>query len=213
MGRNLTTTRSEVFGFVEKGTTCRVCGRNVDDGRAKHCSDYCKHIVTAVMQLLNWNSVRRRIIDRDDATCQVCGFRQDWLNRGYDHLRRICEERIPDRPEGTPLTEYHELSEEEHRREREALQEWREQRNAVIEEVYGLEWENRIQWPAPETRLEVDHITPISEGGHPFDPGNLVTLCEDCHQEKTAAEASARAKTPSANELNESIFEYVEGGD
>lgn len=32
---------------------------------------------------------------------------------------------------------------------------------------------------------EVDHITPISDDGHPFDERNLLTLCSDCHTEKT----------------------------
>lgn len=32
--------------------------------------------------------------------------------------------------------------------------------------------------------LEVDHIKPVSRGGHPFDPRNLQTLCEPCHDLK-----------------------------
>jgi hypothetical protein len=32
--------------------------------------------------------------------------------------------------------------------------------------------------------LEVDHIKPVSRGGHPFDPRNLQTLCEPCHDIK-----------------------------
>ena len=31
--------------------------------------------------------------------------------------------------------------------------------------------------------LEKHHVLPISEGGHPFDPANLFTLCFFCHQE------------------------------
>lgn len=42
--------------------------------------------------------------------------------------------------------------------------------------------------------LEVDHITPISKGGHPFDPKNLQTLCEDCHQEKGLSERDFRGE-------------------
>ncbi|MCY4508425.1 MAG: HNH endonuclease signature motif containing protein, partial [Acidobacteria bacterium] len=36
--------------------------------------------------------------------------------------------------------------------------------------------------------LEVDHITPISEGGAPFDLANLQSLCRDCHIDKTRRE-------------------------
>lgn len=31
---------------------------------------------------------------------------------------------------------------------------------------------------------EVDHIIPLDDGGHPFDPDNLQRLCPDCHDEK-----------------------------
>jgi len=37
---------------------------------------------------------------------------------------------------------------------------------------------------ADEYRLHVHHIEPISEGGPPFDPENLVTLCPGCHGKK-----------------------------
>ena len=38
-------------------------------------------------------------------------------------------------------------------------------------------------------RLEVDHITPISKGGDPWDPGNLQVLCRSpCHMAKSRAE-------------------------
>jgi len=84
-----------------------------------------------------------------------------------------------------------------------ALSEWRERRDE-LHDRYGKPHERAYE-------LEVDHITPLSEGGHPFDPGNLQTLCTDCHQDKSAQEASERAEqaTPSAAELNESLFEYI----
>jgi 5-methylcytosine-specific restriction protein A len=34
----------------------------------------------------------------------------------------------------------------------------------------------------------VDHIKPISKGGEPFDWDNLQSLCETCHNRKTAIE-------------------------
>lgn len=40
---------------------------------------------------------------------------------------------------------------------------------------------------------EVDHITPIIEGGDPFDPENLRTICDECHKRETAALAARRA--------------------
>lgn len=40
--------------------------------------------------------------------------------------------------------------------------------------------------------LEVDHIEPISKGGHPFDPRNLQTLCQPCHGQKGTDEVDYR---------------------
>lgn len=45
---------------------------------------------------------------------------------------------------------------------------------------------------APST--EVDHVTPVSEGGDPWAEGNLMGVCEPCHKAKSAAEASDRMR-------------------
>ena len=37
-------------------------------------------------------------------------------------------------------------------------------------------------------RLEVDHVTPLSRGGAPYDKANLQCLCRSCHIGKSAAE-------------------------
>lgn len=37
-------------------------------------------------------------------------------------------------------------------------------------------------------RLEIDHVIPLQRGGHPTDPGNLQTLCTDCHFQKNMRE-------------------------
>lgn len=44
---------------------------------------------------------------------------------------------------------------------------------------------------------EVDHITPLSQGGAQDDPANLQTLCTPCHDRKTRAEASQRTRRAS----------------
>jgi 5-methylcytosine-specific restriction endonuclease McrA len=113
------------------------------------------------MGMLNWSSIRRRIIDRDDETCQHCG---------YDHTY-----------------------------------ERRARRRDELKERYGDPYEH-------DCGLEVDHIIPVSEGGHPFDPANLQTLCTDCHKHKTARENSERGTTPSREDINKSLFAYVSDG-
>lgn len=57
---------------------------------------------------------------------------------------------------------------------------------------------------------EVDHITPQAEGGTD-DPANLQAICEDCHVEKTKAEAARganrshprRARTSNASDSHQ----------
>lgn len=199
--RNLTTTRSQVFGDVKKGTECRVCGRNVVDGRSKTCSDYCSNLVSAVMGMLNWTSVRRKIIDRDGETCQECGFDYGHERLARDHIRDIIEEKAGDRPESPGLEEVGEMDDYNWDGYYERSQAWRERREQ-LKVRYGDPYEH-------SRGLEVDHITPVSEGGHPFDPANLQTLCEKCHQDKTSQENSDRAQTPSRGDLSESLFDYV----
>lgn len=42
----------------------------------------------------------------------------------------------------------------------------------------------RCQECGHDENLHVHHITPLSEGGRPFDPDNLKTLCKTCHRGK-----------------------------
>ncbi|MFC6770310.1 HNH endonuclease [Halorubrum pallidum] len=203
--RDLTTTRKQVFGDVEPGTECRICGRNVEDGRRKVCSDYCDNIQTAVMGMLNWSSLRRRVIDRDDETCTQCGWDREIRRRAREHIRGLIAEAAGEQPTSPSMKELGEQDDVDWDQHRQRYREWRERRDAA-KDKYG----------DPERdfgrSLEVDHITPIADGGHPFDPGNLQTLCTKCHTEKTAVENSERASTPSRGDLSRELTEFVTDG-
>jgi len=200
-GRDLTTTREQVFGDVEVGTVCRICGRNVTDGRSKTCSDYCNNILSAVMGMLNWSSVRRQIIERDGETCQNCGFDMSRERLARDHIRDIIEEKAGERPESPGLSDDEAWDDFDWDEYHDRVDEWSERRGE-LKERYGDPYER-------SGGLEVDHITRIADGGHPFDPANLQTLCSDCHGDKTARENSEQGQTPSRGELSESLFNYV----
>ena len=45
-------------------------------------------------------------------------------------------------------------------------------------------------------RLEVDHQTPVKDGGQEYDLSNLQTLCFTCHFAKTAAEMGYQPPGP-----------------
>lgn len=53
---------------------------------------------------------------------------------------------------------------------------WKRKRRQIIERDNG-----RCQECGFDQNLHVHHITPLSEGGEPFDENNLVTLCQSCH--------------------------------
>lgn len=204
-GRNLTTTRKQVFGDVDKGSECRICGRPVTDNRSKTCSDYCGNIQSAVMSLLNWSSLRRLVLDRDDQTCQQCGYDQRRERRARDHIRARIDAKCGPRPESPSLETVQngaDIDWDRHLTATDAWREWRERMKARYGDPYDRQRD-----------LEVDHIQPVADGGHPFDPGNLQTLCDQCHEDKTTRENSERGRTPSAAELNESLFDYIDGDD
>jgi len=109
---------------TEKGI-CRVCGEDASARRTRYCSERCSSIASAVQRMFTWSSVRERVLDRDDHTCQNCGA-------------DVSEDASAD--------------------------------------------------------PEVDHIQPVSEDGHPLDERNLITLCGECHGEKTHGDLSVTSE-------------------
>lgn len=149
--------------------TCRVCGRGYDDGRRSYCTDRCKRIARAVQKMYNWESVRDRIIERDNHTCQECGVSKELAQRAMWQIRERIDERNPF-----------------------DVQEENDQHYARYREL-----RDKYNCPAWEVGMfHVDHIEPISAGGHPFEESNLQTLCQACHEEKTARENSRAGKRP-----------------
>lgn len=208
--RDLTTKRSQVFGDVRKGTECRVCGRNVTDGRSKNCSEYCRNIVEAVMQLLNWDSVRRRILKRDDQVCQECGFDFKWYEKGRRHIRQRIKEEIGEPPKSPSILAIGngDVSDEELRQHREQWSEWAQKRDE-LQEQYNYIAGTPDRHP---DHPEVDHITPVSRGGHPFDPRNLITLCNECHKKKTAKDGSLTSKPNQMERPETDLTEFILSG-
>ena len=59
---------------------------------------------------------------------------------------------------------------------------WQRVRHAVLER------DNYVCVICGEWGNEVDHKTPMSKGGEPYEETNLQTLCSECHKDKTFTE-------------------------
>ena len=163
---------------------CRVCNEPVVDGRWNYCSERCREIAQAVQKMFIWDVVREQVLERDNHTCQECGLSYDMAQRAYWQI----EERVKELTD--PL---------------------REQDTGRGVRAY---WELRDRYDPPRFTsgaFHVDHITPISEGGHPFDEQNLQTLCRECHREKTAEENSGSDRP--AEEVTLDDYLAVDGGE
>lgn len=144
--------------------SCRVCADPVVDGRWNYCSRRCRDIAKAVQRMFTWSAVREQVLERDDHTCQHCGLTKERSFIAHWNVHDDIRERA-------------EAVREEHG--------WDAWRRFIDDE------ESRYGLPLYE-RFEVDHIQPISDGGHRFDEANLQTLCKPCHAAKTAAENSTQ---------------------
>lgn len=61
---------------------------------------------------------------------------------------------------------------------------WRHLARVILAERVWCE-----QCGYPTRAVEVDHITPIADGGAELDPANCQALCKPCHTAKTRLEA------------------------
>ncbi len=58
---------------------------------------------------------------------------------------------------------------------------------------------------------EVDHITPLSDGGSEFDLNNCQSLCKSCHMQKTIGEIKDRAVRRRIEEDSKEVLASVAG--
>lgn len=165
---------------------CRVCNEPVVDSRWNYCSERCRKIANAVQRMFTWNEVRDAVLERDGYRCQECGIARFHYRLAKDHIADRVRE----------LAEPLEKDEDESSREYDYYR-W------VTAKKFLRDRYNYMEIGEPPA-FEVDHIQPISKGGHPFDERNLQTLCEDCHKEKTARENSSKEEQPEVT-----LQEYV----
>jgi len=84
--------------FRKNKGLCRVCSEPVSERRTRYCSERCKNIASAVQRMFTWSSVRERILERDDWTCQACGADlsdQSDQDPEVDHIQPISDDGHP----------------------------------------------------------------------------------------------------------------------
>ncbi len=63
--------------------------------------------------------------------------------------------------------------------------------------------EHCLRYEILEPVAVVDHIKEIKDGGEPYDPNNLQSLCHSCHNRKTASERRAREGSNGFKSMND----------
>lgn len=79
---------------------------------------------------------------------------------------------------------------------------WRDK--VRITQLFLFPWCNKceIDGEEPTEAEQVDHIIPLEDGGEPFDPANLQSLCFRCHVIKSADENRKRLKIKKETNAN-----------
>lgn len=166
---------------------------------------------------MSWSSEDRRNLrtsmdtlfpDPGSHTCRVCGRKYDDGRRSYcsDRCKRVANA-VAEMYNWKPVREQV-LERDDHTcqncglsREMAVRAYWQSQ------EIFDDVTDDRVP-DFPIGSFHVDHIEPVSDGGHPFEESNLQVLCEDCHAEKTAEENTLRNDPEERPEIG--LQEYME---
>ena len=129
---------------------------------------------------------------RDRGVCALCGLDVIKVKAEYDEIVKIESDKLLSHlisgfeiPRYRAVTEWIERTRWQARCIMAGCPEGREFAARV-----GIPWSALL---AGRTLWEADHIVPIVDGGDPFDPANLRTLCIACHERETSRQARERA--------------------
>lgn len=180
-------TDREALGLAEGALFCSWCGTSpLPSRRRTWCSDEC---VQAFLVRSDMSTVRRRLEERDNGVCCVCGLDCEAKFRHYsgalrDFFNQHKQYNYPEKgqrfqlPRDTP--------------------EW-----TRFKQEWGV-WHTTY----PNTFWEADHIVPVAEGGGICSLENYRTLCVQCHRRETAELARRLGpKRAAANAIRRSAEE------
>jgi len=72
MSREQVKSITTIFPQTQQGC-CRVCKEECPGRRRTYCSENCKKIANATQKFFLWKTLRKKVLKRDNWTCQECG--------------------------------------------------------------------------------------------------------------------------------------------
>lgn len=99
MTRDIDKSLDDIWGVPyydeeKEARLCRVCGEpagKYDSRLRRYCSYRCKRIAYAVQAMFTWETVRKKVMKRDDYTCQKCGERLPETELVVHHITSLSE--------------------------------------------------------------------------------------------------------------------------
>lgn len=154
---------------------CRRCGTEVPKGRRTFCSAACVH----EWQLeTNPGYCRSQVFERDHGVCALCGLDTvAWARKRLEELDQIKQKYHTRTGPGPTLSD--------------SIFAWKENN--------GTPYSRTLNW---NTGLwDMDHVTPVVEGGGLCGLDGYRTLCIPCHR-KVTAELRARLAKRNKRQLD-----------
>lgn len=154
---------------IENHRLCRQCEKPLAGRRRAYCSEECR-VAWLVPRV--WTVAVREVEKRDNGVCAACGRDAVEIVKTFLSIKARAWSNDPDV-----------------RKQAEA------ERRALIAELnaQGFSLYSYTSVPMWGELYQVDHITPVAEGGGGCGLSNLQTLCTSCHKAKTAEQASRKA--------------------
>lgn len=154
---------------VKNHRQCRQCEKPLAGRRRAYCSEECR-VVWLVPRV--WNVAVNEVWKRDNGICAACGRDAKAIYEKFLSIKARA------------------WSSDRAVREKAEVE-----RRVLIEELNaaGFHLYSYTSLPTWGELYQVDHITPVAEGGGGCGLDNLQTLCTACHKAKTAEQATRAA--------------------
>ena len=180
---------------------CPVCGKTkleFDKGMIVYCSVKCRDEYAKRFEF--WNTLRDKILKRDNFTCMICGTNKDKIKNSWDKSKQDKFSKFFEKEkkgiEAFRDLELKKLSEKYEEDFAEIMDNHKlfSRLRWELEKQFGEEYKELFEFSWKEPSLCVDHIKAIINNGDEWDEENLRCLCVECHKKKTKEDLLERKK-------------------